>query len=178
MDNQDSRAGGWGSSAIGGVDLNCYLARGLRAMAVIAEALGLSRKAVGFTEHAQRLEQLIDQTFWDETAGFYYDRHEREGRALQVKSVAGFIPLWALPLPQERADRLVSEHLLNPAETSTREYYNAETGCGLGLDPFWGWSSLAYLMPLEQELGYDPTDPACPIIQPLAARCLGLRFPS
>ena len=245
MDNQDSRAGGWGSSAIEGVDLNCYLARELRAMAVIAEALGLSRKAVGFTEHAQRLEQLIDQTFWDETDGFYYDRHEREGRVVRVKSVAGFIPLWALPLPQARADRLVREHLLNPAEfwrpfpvasyaktepdhhqqlvadncnwrgpvwiptnymiahglrragfvaeakdlayrtfamvlaeTSTREYYNAETGCGLGLDPFWGWSSLAYLMPLEQELGYDPTDPACPIIQPLAARCLGLRFPS
>jgi putative isomerase len=43
-------------------------------------------------------------------------------------------------------------------EEATREYYNAETGCGQGLNPFWGWSTLGYLMPLEYELGYDPTD--------------------
>jgi len=39
-----------------------------------------------------------------------------------------------------------------------REYYNAETGKGKGLDPFWGWSTLAYFMPFEYELGYNPTD--------------------
>lgn len=44
------------------------------------------------------------------------------------------------------------------AESTTREYYNGETGSGQGLNPFWGWSSLAYLMPIEYELGYDPTD--------------------
>jgi hypothetical protein len=40
----------------------------------------------------------------------------------------------------------------------TREYYNAETGAGEGLARFWGWSSLGYVMPLELELNYDPTD--------------------
>lgn len=39
----------------------------------------------------------------------------------------------------------------------TREYYNAETGGGLGLKPFWGWSNLAYLMPFELVLNYNPT---------------------
>lgn len=43
-------------------------------------------------------------------------------------------------------------------EEDTREYYNAETGCGQGLNPFWGWSTLGYFMPLELEKGYDPTD--------------------
>ena len=42
-------------------------------------------------------------------------------------------------------------------QEETREYYNAETGNGEGLFPFWGWSTLAYFMPLELELGYDPT---------------------
>lgn len=32
---------------------------------------------------------------------------------------------------------------------TTREYYNAETGEGLGLNPFWGWSNLAYILPFE-----------------------------
>lgn len=40
---------------------------------------------------------------------------------------------------------------------ATREYYNGETGGGLGLNPFWGWSTLAYFMPFELELNYDPT---------------------
>ena len=39
----------------------------------------------------------------------------------------------------------------------TREYYNSDTGEGYGRNPFYGWSTLAYFMPLEYELGYDPT---------------------
>ena len=39
-----------------------------------------------------------------------------------------------------------------------REFYNGETGSGQGLNPFWGWSTLAYLMPVEYQLKYDPTD--------------------
>ena len=38
-----------------------------------------------------------------------------------------------------------------------REYYNTESVTGNGLDPFWGWSLLAYFMPVESELGLDPT---------------------
>jgi hypothetical protein len=51
-------------------------------------------------------------------------------------------------------------------ETSTREYYNAETGVGQGLNPFWGWSALAYVMPLEFEMRHDPT---ALTLEPLAA---------
>ncbi|MEM6332286.1 MAG: trehalase family glycosidase [Planctomycetota bacterium] len=43
-------------------------------------------------------------------------------------------------------------------EATTREFYNAETGVGQGLSPFWGWSALAYVMPLEFETNSDPTD--------------------
>ncbi len=38
-----------------------------------------------------------------------------------------------------------------------REYYATESGTGCGLDPFWGWSLLAYFMPYEAESGFDPT---------------------
>ena len=39
-----------------------------------------------------------------------------------------------------------------------REYYATESQKGCGLDPFWGWSLLAYFMPWENENGYDPTE--------------------
>ncbi len=35
-------------------------------------------------------------------------------------------------------------------KSGNREYYDAETGEGCGLDPFWGWSLLAHFMPYEQ----------------------------
>ncbi len=38
-----------------------------------------------------------------------------------------------------------------------REYYNTESVSGNGLNPFWGWSLLAYFMPVESETGLDPT---------------------
>ena len=40
----------------------------------------------------------------------------------------------------------------------TREYYNGQTGGGLGLKPFWGWSALAYFMLIEDEEGFNPMD--------------------
>ena len=38
-----------------------------------------------------------------------------------------------------------------------REFYDAETGRGMGLKPFAGWSLLGYFMPMEASEGFDPT---------------------
>ena len=54
----------------------------------------------------------------------------------------------------------------------TREYYNSETGEGYGRNPFYGWSVLAYFMPLEYALDYNPTDPTETRIIPLATRII------
>jgi putative isomerase len=36
-------------------------------------------------------------------------------------------------------------------KSGNREYYDAETGEGNGLDPFWGWSLLGHFMPYEEQ---------------------------
>ncbi len=59
---------------------------------------------------------------------------------------------------------------------TTREYYNAENGKGFGLDPFFGWSSLGYLMPYEFELNYDPSDLNDKTLTPIANEYLGIDF--
>lgn len=41
---------------------------------------------------------------------------------------------------------------------NTREYYNSETGEGIGLNPFFGWSILGYFMSIELENDYSPAD--------------------
>jgi hypothetical protein len=244
MDNQDRRAGKLYSQEIEGTDLNSYLIRECRAHAVLADLVGRGQDANRYRDRADSLARTMNEVLWDAAAGFYFDRNERTGERVTIKSAAGLLPLWAGIASPDRARRLVEDHLTNPmefwleypvacwskdepdyyqqrqggecnwrgtcwvpvnymlfhglidagyrdlagevayrtcnmasAEETTREYYNAETGCGQGLNPFWGWSALAYLMPLEFELGHDPTV-ATP--EKLASPCrdlLGLAFP-
>lgn len=225
MDNQELRLGLIGRMEFEGVDLNCYLVRELLAMEQLAKELGREKDAAAFAAHGKELSEKINDTFWDEEAGFYFDRSEITGELNRVRTISGFFPLWLGIVPEDRARRLVREHLLNPeefwlpypvatwaknetgyyqerkggectwmgatwiptnymvfhglwnqgfraearllaektlelvlAESTTREYYNGETGAGQGLSPFWGWSSLGYVMALEERLSYDPTD--------------------
>ncbi len=224
MDNQDSRAGKIDTFQCEGVDLACYLHRELQAMAFIAGKLGKPEVARAYTGRATALAALINKTFWDETDGFYYDRSERTGKPIRIKTISGFIPLWAGIASPKQAERLVREHLTNektfwlkyPIATyaatepdyyqgvkskecnwrgtawiptnymimhglvdygfndiareladrtfrlvldenpTTREFYDADTGKGNGMNPFWGWSSLGYAMPLELATGHNP----------------------
>jgi hypothetical protein len=75
---------------------------------------------------------------------------------------------------QELADKTY-DMALNHNDV-TREYYNSETGQGYGMNPFWGWSSLAYVMPLEYKFHYDPTDLRGKV-RPLIKEDLKIAFP-
>lgn len=212
-------------------------------MSEIAKELKHNEDAANYIRHVEKLSSHVNDLLWDESDGFYYDRDERTGELVKVKSIAGFVPLWLNIVPEERAKRLIEEHLLNPEEfwlpypiatwsgtepdyyqerisdectwmgatwiptnymvfhglvnygytdaakelanktfrmalneSATREYYNAENGCGQGLNPFWGWSALAYLMPLELIENYDPTKIDLAKYIPLAKDFLGISF--
>ena len=116
MDNQISRAGKLDDFRYEGVDLACYIYRELRAMEAMARKLGKTDDAKRFGVRAALLADKINTVFWDEEDGFYYDRDEHTGELVKVKSVAGFVPLWAGIVPPRRAERLVKEHLTDPAQ--------------------------------------------------------------
>ena len=243
MDNQLSRSGDFDSYFDEGVDLACYLVRELQAMAIISGKLGKTKEQNEYQQHAKELTKLINDVFWDEKDGFYYDRNEKTGKRIRIKSVTGFFPLWAGVATPAQARRLVREHLFNEKEfwlaypiatyaktepdfyegttkgecnwrgntwipsnymifhglikygydkearelaartyqmvldmnPVTREYYDSETGQGYGMNPFWGWSSLGYIMPLEYKLHYDPTD-LTGEVRPIVSEELGIRF--
>jgi putative isomerase len=243
MDNQYSRSGNLESYWDEGVDLACYLYRELQAMQIIAGKLGKHDDEMMYATRAAALAKAVNAVFWDEKEGFYYDHNEKTGQPIHVKSVAGFIPLWAGIASPAQAERLVKEHLLNEKEfwlkypiasyartepdfyegvakgecnwegpawiptnymifhgllrygykdvarqlalktltlalnenPATREFYDSDTGKGNGMNPFWGWSSLAYVMPLDLLDQYDPTDLGAPL-QPLILKDLGISF--
>jgi len=247
MDNQISRSGDLESYTDEGVDLACYLYRELQAMAIIAKELGKADDEKKYTNRASQLANAINRVFWDEKDGFYYDRNEKTGKRIDIKSVAGFMPLWAGIANRAQARRLVNEHLLNPREfwmkfpiatyartepefyegsrsgecnwegttwiptnymvfhgllqygykdaarqlalktlemalhenQVTREFYDSDTGKGNGMNPFWGWSSLAYVMPFDLIYDYNPMNliaPVKPLIKIEFGNSLGRAF--
>jgi putative isomerase len=242
-DNQFSRAGQIGAFDIEGVDLASYLVRELRAMAIIADRLNMKPDVREFSDHADHVVRLINDTLWNEQDGMYYDRNEKTGEAVKVKSATCFMPLFAGAATPDHARRTIEMHLTNPKEFwlaypvasyaktepdyyqgslnkecnwrgSTwaptnymifqglmrygfvdeakdlatrlfdmavvknpvlREYYNAETGEGLGQTRFWGFTSLYYGMLLECDLKYDASDLEKKS-RPIITDELGIRF--
>jgi hypothetical protein len=243
MDNQISRSGDLESYRDEGVDLACYLYRELQAMEIVATKLGESADATMYADRAGRLAKAINKVFWNEQDGFYYDRDEKTGKTIKVKSVAGFLPMWAGVASAAQTRRLVRDHLLNEnefwlkfpvatyaksepdfyegsksgecnwkgpawiptnymifhgllqygyndeakelalrtlrlalvANPATREFYDSDTGKGNGMDPFWGWSSLAYVMPIDFARRYNPMELHASV-RPLIKSELGLVF--
>ena len=225
MDDQVERAGGWGACVSQGVDLNSFLYRECRAFSFLADLFQKKDDTLYFSAEAEHLKNQVRTILWCEEDGFFYDFRLDSGKLVRVKSSVGFAPLWAGIATKNQAERLVREHLLNPAEfwrafpipsyaanqtcyreerlpgdvgcnwraqtwipvnyyvahgladygyvdifrqlsfktykmvkkIGEREYYNTDSCTGKGLNPFWGWSLLAYFMPMEAELGYDPT---------------------
>jgi len=241
-DNQWSRAGALSSFEIEGVDLASYLIRELRAMSVIATHLNLKDDSADFKRHADQVTEIVNFALWDEKQGLYFDRNEKTGKRVYVKSATNFMPLFAGAATPERAKRMIHDHLLNPDEfwlaypvasyaktepdyyqgshnecnwrgstwaptnymifqglqaygyraearelatrlfnmallknPALREYYNAETGDGLGQTRFWGFTALYYGMLLESYLDYDASSLDKPI-EPIFTRELGVEL--
>jgi len=42
-------------------------------------------------------------------------------------------------------------------KSGNREYYHSESGTGVGLDPFWGWSLLGHFFLYEDGTPFDIT---------------------
>ncbi|HEY4381367.1 MAG TPA: trehalase family glycosidase [Acidobacteriaceae bacterium] len=243
-DNQWSRGGAMGVFEVEGVDLASYLIRELRAMTVIATALGNKADAVAFRKHADAVAKRINDVLWDEQQGMYFDRNEKTGKRVYVKSATNFMPLFAGAATPERANRMIHEHLMNADEfwlkypvasysktepdyyqnptakecnwrgptwaptnymifqglqaygyhtearelarrlfdmsirknPVLREYYNAETGEGLGQTHFWGFTALYYGMLLESHANYDAASLDKPL-RKLIPQELGVEFP-
>lgn len=99
-----------------GVDLQCYLFREYRALALLAEKLGKPADAADYRRKAEDLKQRVQQKMWSEADGMFLNIDSRTGQFVRVKTWTNFVPLWASMATREQADRTIKEHLLDPAE--------------------------------------------------------------
>ncbi|MEE4273745.1 MAG: trehalase family glycosidase [Thermoanaerobaculales bacterium] len=96
------------------VDLNSYLYREKTALAGLAEALGRGGDVERWIAEAERLGELVRETFFDEATGWFYDTDIDTGEIIPVQGPEGWIPLWAGVASSEQAAR-VRETMLDPA---------------------------------------------------------------
>jgi glycogen debranching enzyme len=81
-----------------------------------ALALGLGEPTDEINGWLSRARSNFDARFWDEGAGLYYDYDVRASASIRVNTISTFLPLFAGLPSESQAQRLIEEHLLNPAE--------------------------------------------------------------
>jgi hypothetical protein len=86
-----------------------------RALAEIADALGRRTEALELRARAERYSASL-QTLWDEKTGMFLNRNLDTGAPSPRMSPTNFYPLVGRVATPRQADRMVREHLLNPAE--------------------------------------------------------------
>jgi putative isomerase len=99
-----------------GVDLQCYLYREYRAMAVLAGKLGMSQEAASYKAKADDLEARVRAKMWSEADGMFFNIDARTGRFTRVKTWTDFVPLWAGIATRDQAERMIKSQVLNPGE--------------------------------------------------------------
>jgi putative isomerase len=99
-----------------GVDLQCYLYREYRAMAVLAEKLGRGSDAEKYKARADDLGKRVREKMWSEPDGMFLNIDARTGRFVNIKTWTNLVPLWAGIASAAQAERVIREHVLNPKE--------------------------------------------------------------
>ncbi len=102
------------------VDLNAMLVMEAKSLEQMAATLGKTEEAGRWKADHEKRARLINDTFWDESTGFYFNADKKDNDFtfektddLKRMEIIGFLPLWAGVASAEQANKLVA-HLTNP----------------------------------------------------------------
>jgi hypothetical protein len=102
--------------AVEGVEQNVWLSLMHHDLSEMAQMLGDSDASKQHAQKAAQLEEKIENSFWNEADGFYYDINVITHKQIKVKTEFGFMAMFLKNSHKDRIKRLVNEHLLNPKE--------------------------------------------------------------
>jgi len=97
------------------VGLNALYTLDAECLAKIAAILGLEDDSRTYAAEYERMKQLVRNKLWNEKDGIYENRFW-DARFSPRLSPTNFYPLFAGIATTRQAERMVKEHLLNPAE--------------------------------------------------------------
>ena len=103
-------------SAILAVDASVYAMREDDAMAAIAARLGDASAGRSYRDQAASTRHAIRNKLWLPDQAIFFNRRRDSGEWIRVINWTSFLPLVDGLLPTADAKRMISRHLLNPAE--------------------------------------------------------------
>ena len=95
------------------VDLNSYLYAEKLYLAKMAKVIKSEKDLTIFTEQAEDLKMKIQNQFYDEKTGWFYDTSIDGETFIAVMGCEGWLPLWANVATKEQAEA-VKNNMINP----------------------------------------------------------------
>lgn len=95
------------------IELNSYLCAEKFYLAYLLEETGEQEQAARFREEGKKLKKTIQEKFFDEETGFFYDRKLGTGELVKVIDISGWIPLLTMVATPEQA-AAVKKNMLDP----------------------------------------------------------------
>ncbi|MGN1236102.1 MAG: MGH1-like glycoside hydrolase domain-containing protein, partial [Bacteroidaceae bacterium] len=120
------------------IELNSYLCAEKFYLAYLMDVVGEKEKAAQYREAGRLLRKKIQENFFDDETGFFYDRKLGSGELVKVMDISGWIPLLTQVATPTQATA-VKDNMLNP------EYFGS----------YFPFSSLNHKHPMYQpDKGY------------------------
>ncbi len=119
------------------VDLNAYLYAEKLYLAKLADVLN-NHESANWAESAQQLLPRINQQFFDQEKGYYFDRLHGKSELITVEGTEGWIPLWAQLASADQATA-VAEIMRNEKKFNTKVPLPTFTADHAKFDPLEGY---------------------------------------
>lgn len=95
------------------VELNCYLCAEKFYLAYLLKETGRNKEAEHYRSEGMKLKKKIQDSFYDQQTGYFYDRKIGTGELVKVMDVSGWIPLFTnIALPKQA--QAVKQNMLDP----------------------------------------------------------------
>jgi len=137
------------------VELNAYLVNEKHILSEMAKLLGKNQKSERFLVESSKLSKLINQCFYDQKTGFYYDlqiseeqltKDDCKGSLLveRGRGPEGWSPLWAGIADADKAEK-VKNVMMNPLEFNTKVPLGTASKTNPAYDPNIYWRGRVWL---------------------------------
>lgn len=126
------------------VDLNAYLFAEKNYLSQLAAVIGHHKEAKEWKNSTNGLAAKINQRFYDDDKGYYYDKLLNKQEPIAIEGPEGWIPLWAGSATKEQANAvakvMMNEHQFNtkvPLPTLTANHPKFDPLKGYWRGPVW-----------------------------------------
>lgn len=120
------------------VDLNAYLYAEKLYLSQLAEAINNTDDAKVFKADAEKLKHKIQNQFYDDEDGWFYDTNLKGNTFIKGEGSEGWTPLWANAATQEQAEA-VKKTMMNPEKFYTKIPFQTMSADHERFDPLKGY---------------------------------------